>query len=166
MSRYRAEFLGSQDRSGFNSGNDRINRYFHEQVGQDVKRRYAACRVLIDIESGTIAGFHTLSSVGIALTEVPTDIILRLPRYPTVPAVLIGWLGRDMAFQGRNVGPLLLFDAIAQVATAPVGAHAILADALDDKAEAFYQRHVFIKTGSAARRLFLSMATAQALITD
>ena len=67
------------------------------------------------------------------LTEVPEPLAKKLPRYPTVPAVLIGWLGRHSDYAGQGLGEALLFDAIKTVATAPIGAHAIFADAIDDQ---------------------------------
>lgn len=71
------------------------------------------------------------------LTDVPEALAKKLPRYPTVPAVLIGWLGRHRDYAGQGLGEALLFDAIKTVATAPIGAHATFADAIDDQAAAF-----------------------------
>lgn len=64
-----------------------------------------------------------------------------LPRYPSVPVVLIGWMGRDLAFRGTGLGSMLLYDAISRVAQAPIGAYAICADAIDEDATAFYLKH-------------------------
>jgi hypothetical protein len=61
------------------------------------------------------------------LNEVPEPLAKKLPRYPSVPAVLIGWLGRHSDYAGLGLGEALLFDAIKTVATAPIGAHAIFA---------------------------------------
>ncbi len=102
MSRFYSQALGARDRSAFASGNDKIDAYFRTVVGQDVKRNYAACYVLVETNSEKLAGFYTLSSSNIPLTEIPSDIARKLPRYPTVPAVLIGWLARDMAFAVRR----------------------------------------------------------------
>src|SRR3546814_8343074 len=71
-------------------------------------------------------------------SAMPEPLASRLPRYPTVPAVLIGWLGRDQSYAGFGLGEALLFDAIKTIAEAPIGAHAIFADAIDEKAAAFY----------------------------
>ena len=85
-----SEALADHDRSAFASGNERIDNYFRQTVSQDVKRSYAACYVLIDKASARLAGFYTLSSHSIALTELAADVARKLPRYPSVPAVLIG----------------------------------------------------------------------------
>ena len=164
MTRFVSEALGAQDRSAFASGHERIDRYFRETVSQDIKRSYAACYVLVEKASGKIAGFYTLSSHSIALTDIAPELAKKMPRYPSVPAVLIGWLGRDLAFRGQAIGSLLLYDAIARLATSPVGIHALCADAIDEAAGAFYQAHQFRPFLSRPQSLYLPMKTALALV--
>ena len=106
-------------RDDFTCGNDRIDSYFRETVSQDVKRKYATCFVAREIATDRVAGFYTLSSSNVPLTEVPEPLAKRLPRYPTVPAVLIGWLGRHSDYAGQGLGEALLFDAIKTVADSP-----------------------------------------------
>lgn len=164
--RFAIEVLAkSHQRKTFSCGNDRIDRYFHETVTQDIKRRYATCFVARDLQSERIAGFYTLSSSNVPLTAVPEPLAGRLPRYPTVPAVLIGWLGRDQSYAGLGLGEALLFDAIKTVAEAPIGAHAIFADAIDDRAAAFYAAFGFTPLTDRSNTLYLPVATAQSLLT-
>ena len=163
MTAYLSEALGQHDRAAFTSGNERIDSYFRQTVSQDVKRGYAACFVLVDKASTKIAGFYTLSSHSIAFTDLSADAIRKLPRYPSVPAVLIGWLGRDAGFRGRQIGALLLADAITRLAAAPVGIHALCADAIDDAAAAFYREHQFQPFISRPNSFYLPMKTALAL---
>jgi hypothetical protein len=56
----------------------------------------------------------------VPITAVPERLVSRLPRYPSVPAVLIGWLGRGNAYAGLGLGEALLSDAIKTVAQAPM----------------------------------------------
>lgn len=164
MSRFVSELLGAHDRSAFTSGNDRIDRYFREAVSQDVRRRYAVCYVLVEKVSSRIAGFYTLSSHAVPLQTLPEAIARKLPRYPSVPTALIGWLGRDHAFRGERIGPLLLADAIVRLARSPVGVHAICADAIDDVAAEFYRAHRFQPLPSRPGAYFLPMKTAIDLV--
>ena len=164
MTAFFSEALAKHDRSAFTSGNERIDSYFRQTVSQDVKRGYAACYVLVETASAKIAGFYTLSSHSIPLTELAADVIRKLPRYPSVPAVLIGWLGRDASFRGQHVGAMLLADAITRLAAAPIGVHAICADAIDDAAAAFYREHQFLPFASQPHALYLPMKTALALV--
>jgi ribosomal protein S18 acetylase RimI-like enzyme len=164
VTRFFSEALGKHERSAFSSGNERIDAYFRQSVSQDVKRGYAACYVLIEKASAQIAGFYTLSSHSIALTELPADTVRKLPRYPSVPAALIGWLGRDAQFRGQQIGSLLLADSIMRLAAAPIGIHAICADAIDEAAADFYRQHQFESFASRPQSLFLPMKTALALL--
>ena len=166
MTGFLSEVLGKHDRADFASGNERIDSYFRQTVSQDVKRGYAACYVLVDKASERLAGFYTLSAHSIPLTELPADVARKLPRYPSVPAVLIGWLGRDASFRGQHVGSMLLADAITRLAAAPVGIHAICADAIDDAAATFYREHQFLPFVSRPNGLYLPMKTALNLVAQ
>ncbi len=166
MTRFVSEILGKHERAAFTSGNDRIDRYFRERVSQDVKRSYAACYVLVERSTGKVASFYTLSAHSVPLNDVAAELAKKLPRYPSVPVVLMGWMGRDAAFRGGGVGTMLLYDAISRVAKAPIGAHAICADAIDEAAAAFYRDHQFEPLVSRPQSLFLPMKTALALVSD
>lgn len=155
----------AHQRKTFSCGNERIDLYFRETVTQDIKRRYATCFVAQDLETDRIAGFYTLSSSNVPLVTVPEPLVSRLPRYPTVPAVLIGWLGRDQSYAGLGLGEALLFDAIRTVAEAQIGAHAIFADAIDEKAAAFYAAFGFTALIDRPNTLYLPVATAQRLLS-
>ena len=165
MTRFVSEALARHERAAFLSGNERIDRYFRETVSQDVKRSYAACYVLIEHSTGKVAGFYKLSAHSIPLNDVAPELAKKLPRYPSVPVVLIGWMGRDLAFRGAGVGTMVLYDAISRVAKASVGAYAICADAIDEGAVAFYRDHQFQSLVSRPQSLFLPMKTALALIS-
>ena len=170
MTRFVSEALAKHARAAFLSGNDLVDLYFRETVSQDVKRKYAACYVLIERSTAKVAGFYTLSAHSIPLNDVAPELAKKLPRYPSVPVVLIGWMGRDLAFRGAGVGSLLLYDAISRVAKAPVGAYAICADAIadanDELAAAFYRDHQFQPLVSRPQSLFLPMKTALALVSS
>jgi ribosomal protein S18 acetylase RimI-like enzyme len=164
-SRFAIEPLSkAHDRSTFACGSDRIDEYFRHTVSQDVKRHYAACFLACDIAAERVAGFYTLSSSNVPLNEVPEALARKLPRYPTVPAVLIGWLGRHVDYAGLGLGEALLFDAIRTVAAAPVGAHAVFADAIDDGAAAFYRAFGFLPLVTRPRTLYLPLAIALELL--
>lgn len=158
---FHIEALSSHDRSAFCCGNNRIDNYFRENVSQDIKRGYAKCFVAVETGTGKLAGFYTLASSSILLTEVPNDLRKKLPRYPTVPAALIGWLGRHVDFKGRDLGEKLLLDAIRTIATAPIASHAIIVDAIDDDAIKFYRDYGFVSLAAAhANRMYIPVATA------
>jgi hypothetical protein len=103
---FRIEALAPRhERSAFDCGVEPLNRYFRQQVTQDIRRRVTACFVAVAEEgSGELAGYYTLASASVALAELPEDIAKKLPRYPTVPAVRMGRLAIARAFAGQGLG--------------------------------------------------------------
>jgi GNAT superfamily N-acetyltransferase len=66
--------------------------------------------------------------------------------------------------RGRGLGAALLFDAITRAARADAAIFAILVDAKDDAAAAFYRRHGFAPFAARPRNLFLPLGTAIRLV--
>ncbi|GAB4206568.1 MAG: hypothetical protein Fur0019_09980 [Tibeticola sp.] len=148
------------DRAAFNSDSEPLNRYLREQVTQDVRRRVAACFVALADET-RIAGYYTLASASLLLADLPASIGKRLPRYPTVPAVRMGRLAVDQAFKGQGLGGALLADALDRAARSQIAAFALMVEAKDETAAAFYRHHGFIGLPDSPRTLFLPLATVQ-----
>jgi ribosomal protein S18 acetylase RimI-like enzyme len=86
-----------------------------------------------------------------------------LPRHPEIPAALIGRLAVATAFQGRGLGKELLMDALVQIIdkSSSIGIYAIVVDAINDQAAAFYEKYGFTKFPSRPDRLFLPIETAK-----
>jgi GNAT superfamily N-acetyltransferase len=145
------------DRAAFSCGVDALDRYFHRQVTQDVRRRAAACYVALEAPGGKVAGYYTLAAAGIPLAEMPPSLAKRLPRYPSVPVARLGRLAVDQAYRGRKLGSALLWDAIQRALRSEIAVFALVVDAKDDQAEAFYRHHDFLAFGSAARQLVLAL---------
>jgi GNAT superfamily N-acetyltransferase len=159
----RIELLGAQhDRAGFDCGNDALDRYFQSQVTQDARRRLASPFVMV-MPDGAIAGYYTLSSTAIRLHDLPEEVARRLPRYPLVPAILIGRLAIDRRYHGQGWGSFLLLDALNRCTTGQIAAFAIIVDAIDDAARAFYLHHSFLPLPDAPHRLFRRMSDIAAL---
>lgn len=148
------------DRKSFDCGSEPLNRYFHEQVTQDVRRRVAACFVVVDDESN-IAGYYTLAAASILLKDLPENIIKKLPRYPTVPAIRMGRLAIDQKIKGKGLGGALLADGLTRASSSEIAAYALLVDAKDETASAFYSHHGFIALPDSKLTLFLPLATIQ-----
>jgi GNAT superfamily N-acetyltransferase len=154
------------DRSSFACGEDALDRYLKTQATQDIRRRIASCFVAIEAATGQLAAYYTIAAAGIPTTELPPDLIKRLPRYPTLPAVRIGRLAVDTKFHGRGLGGSSLADAIRRTLQAPPAAFTLLVDAKNDRAVAFYRHFGFLPLASQPRTLFLPLATAERLVTQ
>jgi predicted GNAT family N-acyltransferase len=104
-------------------------------------------------------GFYTLSATTIRLSELPPELAKRFPRYPNLPATLLGRLARDSAFRGAGLGDCLLTDALQRAFnnTVVIRSVAVVTDPKDEKAGAFYQQYGFRASGAAGGRLMLPM---------
>jgi ribosomal protein S18 acetylase RimI-like enzyme len=105
-----------------------------------------------------IAGYYTLSAASFARQQLPEAVAKRLPHYP-VPAAILGRLAVDLRYQGRGLGELMLADAIKRVlrASETLAVHAIVVDAKNDRAKAFYERYGFVAFVDAPDRLSLPL---------
>lgn len=151
---------GHHDRASFTCGVAPLDRYIRQQASQDVRRRIATCFVIVEAATGVPAGYYTLAATSILMRELPETLVARLPRYPTIPAVLLGRLAVATAFQGRKLGAVLLADAVARVARADIASFAVLVDPKDDTARQFYLRHGFIDLPHPARHMFVPIESA------
>jgi GNAT superfamily N-acetyltransferase len=149
----------AHDRSVFSSGTPQLDRYLREQVTQDIRRRVAACFVALT-DTQLIAGYYTLASASLLLVDLPAQTAKKLPRYPTVPAVRLGRLAVDQAYKGQGLGGALLADALDRAARSEIAAYAMLVDAKDAAACAFYLHHGFIALPDSPVTLFLPFASA------
>ena len=158
--RFRIEALAStHDRLSFSSGVDTLDRYLRELASQDIKRRVSNCFVALD-DSGAIAGYYTFAPKSLPLTELSAEEAKRLPRYALLPAGLIGRLAIDRRFQRQRLGGALIMDAVARTARADQANFALIVDAKDEAAVAFYEHLQFRRFASRPKSLFLPLATA------
>src|SRR6266567_1634859 len=155
------EPLGKHDRAAFSCGVAALDDWFRHRAGQDEKRNVARVFVAID-DQGAVAGFYSLSSFTLAIADLPPEHAKRLPRYDAIPAALIGRLARDKKVRGEGVGELLLADAVRRVigAACSLAVFAIVVEAMDEKAAAFYRDFGFVPFPSRPLRLFMPASEA------
>jgi GNAT superfamily N-acetyltransferase len=144
------------DRSSFVSGSEPLDRYFRVQAGQDARKNIAAAFVLV-LSNGSIAGYYTLSATALRLGELPEKLTRRLPRYPLVPATLLGRLAVDRRLQGKGCGRFLLADALYRAVASEIASFAVVVDAKDEAARQFYLRESFLPLPDQPTKLFRPM---------
>lgn len=137
-----------------------LENYLRKQAGQDIKRQVAACFVL-EGEDGAIKGYYTLSADSVDRSLIPENLQKKLP-YKNLPVTLLGRLARDPNYKGQSIGELLLADALrrAYQASSSIGACAVVADPINERARAFYEGFGFISLESG--RMFIPMETIKA----
>ncbi len=162
---FRIEALtAAHDRNGFSCGVEALDGYLARQAGQDMRRRVSNCFVALPEGGAAIAGYYTLAAASIPVQDLPQEQTRRLPRYPVLPAVLIGRLAVDQRFKGQQLGAALLFDAILRALRAEPAVLTVLVDAKDDTAASFYRHHGFQGFSARPQTLFLPIDTAARLL--
>jgi GNAT superfamily N-acetyltransferase len=159
-----APLSADHDKPAFSCGVEALDRYLQTQATQDIRRRIANCFVATSANSNIIAGYYTFSAASVPMLDLPSETAKRLPRYPVVPAALIGRLAIDRQYRGRGLGAALLFDAVARAARADTAIFAILVDAKDDAGATFYRHHGFQPFAARPLTLFLPIGTALKLL--
>ena len=166
---YRIEALGkNHDRTAFDCGSAALDRYLRQQARQDAEKNVAAPFVLTAPPDLRVLGYYTLSASLVNASELPDTLAKKLPRYPQLPVTLLGRLAVDESMKGQGVGQFLLLDALRRSveAAANIAAMAVVVDAKDDAAEAFYRHFSFLPLHQQPRRLFLPMKTVAGLFDD
>lgn len=149
------------DRSVFSCGSPLLDHDLRKQAGQDARKRLAAPFVACEPGTNRIAGYYTLSAISVDVGDLPEATARRLPAYPEMPAILLGRLAVDETFRSQGVGGWLLVDALyrARGHSDTLGAAAVIVDAKDEAAAAFYEHFGFQRFPDRPDRLFLPMKT-------
>jgi uncharacterized protein (DUF1778 family) len=102
---FRVELLNAaHNRAAFSCGVPALDRYLVQQAGQEMRRGVARVFVLCEQGFIDVLGYYTLSPTSIDYGDLPAEISKRLPRYPTLPALLLGRLAVEARRQGQGLG--------------------------------------------------------------
>lgn len=155
----------NHDRDAFSCGHAALDRYLQHRARQDAQNQVAAVFVAVMPPDPKVLGFYSLSASCISAFDLPTDLAKKLPRYPHLPVTLLGRLATDQSVRGQGLGQFLLPDALyrsLQAATA-IAAMAVVVDAKDGDAAAFYRRFGFMPLSTSEGRMFMPMKTVATL---
>lgn len=152
-------------REAFSCGQVALDRYIQHQARQDAQSQVAAVFVAVKPPDSTVLGFYSLSAASIDAADLPPDLAKKLPRYPHLPVTLLGRLAIDQPYKGQGLGQFLLLDALYRSlqAGATIAAMAVVVDAKDSAAAAFYERYGFMPLSASQGRMFLAMKTVEGL---
>lgn len=154
------------DRAAFSCGEESLDDYLKTRARKEHDLGFCAAFVLSPAATpARVAGYYTLSALSIELAGIPEALRKRFPRYPLVPATLLGRLARSLDYRGQDLGEMLLMDALdrAHRAAESVGSHAVVVDPLSEGARRFYEKYGFVALAGGGSRLYLPMATVEKL---
>ncbi len=136
-----------------------LDDYLHRFAAQQSAKGVSTVYVLVDdAQPSVILGFYTLSAAQVDAPQLKEVDRKKLPRYP-VPCFRMGRLACHADRQGRGLGKLLMVCAVDRCLQARrlVGAFALLVDAKNEKAKAFYQHYGFSACTDSPMTLYLPL---------
>ena len=147
------------DRAGFDCGIPELNDYLQRYADQHRRRGITSVFVLTPSgEPSRILGYYTLSAAEVDAAHLSDAERRKLPRYP-VPCFRMGRLACRRDQHGLGLGRLLLGCAVDRSlkASEQVAAYALIVDAKNDTARAFYLHHGFVAFAGQALSLYLPL---------
>lgn len=163
--RFRLETLCREHpRRAFRSGQEQVDDWLATKALQHQEKHLSVTRSLLE-ERGAIAGYFTLATGQVDFSDLPAEIVRRLPRRQ-LPVAILAWLGVHKAFQGQGLGRLLLAQALRECYEAgqTFAFIAVVLDCIDDAAKAFYRQFDFQELPGYPYRLFLSVQRLGAMM--
>ena len=152
----------THDRSAFSSGNTTLDDFLLFRVNQYEKRSLGRTFVATLSTNLTVQGYYTLAATSIPVEGLPAKLARKLPIHP-IPAVLLARLAVDQQSQGMGLGEQLLIDALERSLTLAkeLGIHAVVVDALDERAASFYRKYGFESLLDDPLHQYIIIATIQ-----
>ena len=145
------------DLSQFTCGKPSLDNWLKNRALSNHKRGFTA--VMVVHEAGRVVGYYGLAPTAVVPTAMPRSIRTGQPPDP-IPCLLLGQLATDMNWAGRGIGSGLLKHALERCIEAAklVGGRALIVDAVDEEAAAFWQRRGFLPSKDDPMILFRSIA--------
>lgn len=147
------------DRLGFECGVPALDEYLRRFAEQHRRRGISSIYVLTESsQPERILGYYTLSAAEVERQRLAEVERKKLPGYP-VPCFRMGRLACRTDQRGLGFGKLLLGCAVDRCLKArqQVAAYALLVDAKDDVAKAFYEHFGFKTFQDAPLTLYLPL---------
>lgn len=162
---YRLDTLHDRHvRRGFESGQPAVDGWLTRFALQNQKKRLSTTRVLVT-KDDVVAGFYTLAIGQVDFEDLPAELSRNMPRR-LLPVAILAWLGVEKSHQGLGLGTRLLAQALRDgyEAGRTFPFVAVLIDAINEDAQAFYGRWSFRPLPGRAHRLFVSAAELEAMM--
>jgi GNAT superfamily N-acetyltransferase len=141
----RLEALDNTD--SFDCGQPHLNEFIRKYARQDQRRMLGVTYVAVCCnDPNRVIGYYTLANTSVPRHGLPHEILKGMPKYQSLPAILLGRLAIDRHHQKKRLGELLLSRCfencllLAQVS----GARYLIAD-VKESAVTWYERYNFRK---------------------
>lgn len=146
----------AHDVSDFSCGKPALDRWLKTRALSNQEKGFTA--VIVVHENDKVAGYYGLAPTAIVPSRLPRSIRTGQPPDP-VPCLLLGQLATDTRWTGHGIGTGLVKHALQRcvAAAALIGGRALVVNAVDDEAAAFWTRRGFIASKDDPLVLFRSI---------
>jgi GNAT superfamily N-acetyltransferase len=147
--------------AAFSCGKPSLDHWLKTRALSNQEKGFTA--VLVVHEANRVIGFYGLAPTAVVPSVLPRSIRTGQPPYP-VPCLLLGQLATDQDWISKGVGTGLLKHALQRCVTAAglIGGRALIVNAVDLEAAAFWRRRGFISSKDDPFILFRSIADVAA----
>lgn len=141
----------------FTCGKPSLDRWLKMRALSNQDKGFTA--VMVVHEAQRVIGYYGLAPTAVVPSRLPRSIRTGQPPDP-VPCLLLGQLATDLNWAGKGIGTGLLKHALERCVTAAglIGGRALLVNAVDTEAAAFWARRGFIPSKDDPLVLFRSIA--------
>jgi GNAT superfamily N-acetyltransferase len=138
----------------FDCGIAALNKYLKSYALQN--HRAGGARTYVITSECRVVGYYSLAYGSVEVNKAPDRVREGLGRYP-IPVMVLARLAVDKSEKGKGLGWGLLRDALARTLKASeiAGLRAVLVNAKDEHAKAFYQQYGFISSPVEEFNLYL-----------
>jgi GNAT superfamily N-acetyltransferase len=151
----------AHDLAGFSCGKPSLDHWLKQRARANQEKGFTA--VLVVHEAMRVVGYYGLAPTAVVPSVLPRSIRTGQPPDP-VPCLLLGQLATDSGWAGQGIGTGLLKHALQRCvqAAALVGGRALMVNAVDAEAAAFWTRRGFIPSRDDPFVLFRPIAAIAA----
>ncbi len=151
------------DVSEFDCGKPTLDHWLKTRALSNQEKGFTA--VIVVHEAGRVVGYYGLAPTAVVPNALPRSIRTGQPPDP-VPCLLLGQLATDVAWAGRGIGTGLVKHALERCVAAAklVGGRALMVNAVDLEAAAFWKRRGFLVSKDDPLVLFRTIADIAASI--
>jgi GNAT superfamily N-acetyltransferase len=156
---------GEHDVAAFTCGKPALDHWLKTRALSNQQRGFTAVMVVHDV--GRVVGYYGLAPTAIVPSALPRAIRTSQPPDP-VPCLLLAQLAVDQGWNGKGVGTGLVKHALTRCVEAArlIGGRALIVNAVDEEAAAFWRRRGFIPSRDDPLVLFRSIADIAASLAQ
>ncbi|MGH2761968.1 MAG: GNAT family N-acetyltransferase [Thermoleophilaceae bacterium] len=155
------------DTAAFTCGKQPLDRWLRAYASQS-QRRDAARTFVTARADGRVLGYYTLVAGQVEHESATTAVRKGMSRHFPIPVAIIARLAVHQAHHGEGLGRSLLLDALRRIlrASEELAVRAVIVDAIDDDATAFYRHFGFEPSGLDPRLLMIELGAIRRALSS